>query len=526
VGELNAVLEGVLDDPAFGAVCGDGPGVVVGLVADGELREVAVRGLANIEHRVPITRDTVFHVASVSKQFTAYVVTSLADEGRLGLDDPVAKHLAWFPFADVTVRHLIHHTSGLRDQLMLTFLSGRRLEDVITTDDILTLVRRQKELNFRPGSQFSYSNSGYTLLGSVVEAVTGESLRDFCADRIFGPLGMTSTVFLDDHHDVIPRRADSYYQRPDGEYGRIALSYSNAGPTSLNTTVDDLAAWALHVMTPKVRRLLEVGCTLDDGTRLTYAAGVRAEEYRDNPTLSHSGGDAGYRAHLLVLPDRKVASIVLSNSAEILSQQLARRIIDLVLPEEPDRREPGQLPDGRRPDNADIDGLPGRYLDEDADLVYEVAVVEGELVVRSGTANNLLMRLHADGQFVNEEYRYRLERAPGGIVVHRDQGGGRFCKRLDARWDDATDSGYAGTFRSDELDASVHVDVPASGSPRLRRTGWPAVDLRPLGPGLFLASVPYLGSGDADIVVRYSADRSQLRLGDSRARRVLFTRLD
>ncbi len=524
VGGLDAALEGLLEDPELGVAGSDGPGVVAGLVADGELRQVAVRGLANLEHRVPISRETVFHVASVSKQFTAFAVATLADEGRLGLDDPVAKHVDWFPFADITIRQLIHHASGLRDQWALTFLSGRRLEDVITTDDILTLIRRQRELNFPPGSQYSYSNSGYTLLGAVVEAVTGESLRESCDRLIFGPLGMAGTRFLDDHHDIVPRRADSYCRRPGGDYGRIALSYSNAGATSLNTTVDDLALWALHVMTPKVRGLLESGFTLTDGTPLTYAAGVRTEEYRGNPSLSHSGGDAGYRAHLLVLPDRKIASIVLSNSAEMPSQTLARRIIDLVLPDEPDSSEQGQLSGDRQPVAVDLEGLAGRYLDDDGDAVLDVTVVDGELSVRSGTANVLRLRPDAEGRFVSDEYAFQLAPAAEGIAVYRDQGE-RFCRRLEARYDEAPDPSCAGTFHSDELDAIVHVDSSATGPLRLRRTGWPTVDLRPLGPGLFLASVPYLGSGDADLVVRFTADRSQLRLGDSRARRVRFTRL-
>ena len=524
MGELDAALEGVLDDPEFGVVVSDGPGVVVGVVADGELGHVAVRGLANLEHGVPITRETVFHVASVSKQFTAFAVASLAGEGQLGLDDPVAKHLDWFPFGEVTVRQLIHHASGLRDQWMLTFLSGRRLEDVITTGDIVTMIGRQRELNFTPGSQFSYSNSGYTVLGAIVAGVTGESLREFCAGRIFGPLGMTSTLFLDDHHDVVSRRADSYYRRPDGRHGRVALSYSNAGATSLNTTVDDLASWALHVMTPKARAILEGDFTLTDGTRLTYAAGVRTEEYRGNPSLSHSGGDAGYRAHILVLPDRKIASIVLSNSAEMPAQKLARRIIDLVLPGEPVSSEHGQPPGDWLPEAADLADLAGRYLDDDGDTVLDVTVVDGELSVRSGTANDLRLRPGAEGRFVSDDYAFQLARGSDGIVVHRDQGE-RFCRRLDARYEEAPDSSCAGTFHSDELDAILHVDVPATGPIRLRRTGWPTVDMRPLGPGLFLVSVPFLGSGEVEIVVRYSADRSQLRLGDLRARRVCFTRL-
>lgn len=186
-------------------------------------------------------------------------------------------------------------------------------------------------------------------------------MREFCARRIFGPLGITRTLFLDDHHGIVAQRADSYFRRPDGEHDRIALSYSNAGATSLNTTVDDLARWVLHVMTPKVRGVLEGGFTLQDGTDLSYALGVTAEEYLGIPSLSHSGRDAGYRAHVLVLPDRGIASVVLSNAAQMPAQILAQRMIGLLLddPDSLNSSDSGLPPKVRRPQLADLDGLRG-----------------------------------------------------------------------------------------------------------------------------------------------------------------------
>jgi CubicO group peptidase (beta-lactamase class C family) len=519
-------LQGLLADPEIGVADPDGPGAVVGLVAGGELRAVAARGLANIEHAVPIRRATIFHVASVSKQFTAYAVAMLAAEGALALDDPVVAHLGWFPFGDITVRQLIHHVSGLRDQWALTILSGRRIEDVITTEDVLTLVAGQRELNFPPGSQYSYSNTGYTLLGSIVEAVTGARLREFCAERIFGPLGMEHTTFLDDHHEVISRRADSYYRRAGGGYGRIALSYSIAGATSLNTTVDDLVRWSRHVMTPPVRALLQERYTLTDGTELDYATGVTAGEHRGLRSLSHAGSDAGYRSFLLVLPEERSAAIVLANLADLNVRRLAHAAIDRLLPAR-DGDGGGDGDGGVGPAAAtDADDLVGRYVDA-ADVIYEVRPDDGRYTLRFGWT---ALPLHpgAAGRLVDDVLGFHIEAAGDGILIHPDHGASpHHGHRLDARAADNAGADYAGTYYSRELDVVLHIDATSAGTLRLRRIGWATTDLQPLAPGLFLAVVP-LPEGRAELLlaVRFGPGRSELRLGHPQARRIGFARLD
>jgi CubicO group peptidase (beta-lactamase class C family) len=313
------------------AVPEDEPGCVLGVVADGALRAVAARGLANLEHGVPLTRDTVFHVASVSKQFAAYSCALLADRGDLDLDAQVSGILDFVPFTSITIRQLIHHVSGLRDQWELLLLCGRRLEDMITTAEIVERVARQRDLNFLPGEAYLYSNTGYTLLGLVVERVSGLSLREFAAAEIFGPLGMTTTRFLDDHHDVITGRADSYYPRKSDGNGRIALSYCTAGATSLNTTVPDLARWTIHAMTPTARRLLKQRIALNDGTPLGYGTGVMLGVRRGRPFIEHGGSDAGYRAQMLIYPEDGVGAIALSNRAGCPVADLAYRAADLAL---------------------------------------------------------------------------------------------------------------------------------------------------------------------------------------------------
>ena len=223
----------------------DSPGCAVAVVRDGRIVYEHGYGMADLDHDIPITPSTVFHVASMSKQFTATAIVLLAQEGRLSLDDPVRKYVPEVPDfgVPITLRHLIHHTSGLRDQWELLEMAGWRYSlDLITDDDVLELVSRQKELNFKPGEKFLYCNTGYTLLAQVVKRVSGKSLREFTEERIFKPLNMTSTHFRDDHAEIVKRQAYGYV--PDKATFRLSVTnFDTVGATSLLTTVEDLAVW-------------------------------------------------------------------------------------------------------------------------------------------------------------------------------------------------------------------------------------------------------------------------------------------
>jgi CubicO group peptidase (beta-lactamase class C family) len=310
---LAALLDAVVPDP-------HGPGVVVGLVgADGSLT-TAARGLAVLEHGVPIGDSTVFHLASVSKQFTAEAVHLLVRD----VGDPVVKYLPWVPFAELTVEQLVRHRSGLRDQWELVEAAGSRMEDVITTADLVELIRRQTRLNFTPGSAYAYSNTNYTLLGLLVEAVSGETLDSFCRKHFFEPLGMDDTRFVDSHRAVVSRRASSYRRTADG-YERIVLSYATAGATSLHSTVTDLARWAAAVSSRESWR----------GTAYTgsdsYGWGVHIGEHAGELKLWHAGADAGFRTHLAMVPGVGSA-VVLGNFAELDPDELAHQLLNLLKP--------------------------------------------------------------------------------------------------------------------------------------------------------------------------------------------------
>ncbi len=233
----------------------ESPGAAIAVIRDGAVIYKRGYGSANLEYNVPITSQTVFHVASVSKQFTAFAITMLANQGKLSLDDDIRKHLPELPDfgKKITIRHLIFHTSGLRDQWTLLGMAGWRLDDVITKEHIMKIVRHQKELNFDPGAEYLYSNTGYTLLAVIVERVSGQPFRDYTEASIFKPLGMTNTHFHDDHERIVKNRAYSYSSAGPGRGFKAApLTYANVGATSLFTTAEDLARWVINFEDKKI----------------------------------------------------------------------------------------------------------------------------------------------------------------------------------------------------------------------------------------------------------------------------------
>jgi CubicO group peptidase (beta-lactamase class C family) len=325
----------------------DSPGCALAVVKGGEVVYKRGYGMANLEYDVPITPRTIFHVASVSKQFTDFAIAILADEGRLSLDDEVRAHVPELPdFGEpITIRHLIHHTSGIRDQWELLVAAGWRMDDVITTDDVLELVGRQRELNFRPGSEYLYCNTGYTLMAVIVERVTGSSLREFCAERIFEPLGMLDTHFHDDHREIVRGRAYSYSPREEGGFQHSVLSYATVGATSLFTTVEDLARWDQNFYEAKVGGsavvdLVQTPGVLNDGERLRYAFGLNIGEYRGLRIVEHSGADAGYRSHLIRFPGQHFSVAILCNLGAMIPSELTRRVADVYLADDfPEERK-------------------------------------------------------------------------------------------------------------------------------------------------------------------------------------------
>jgi CubicO group peptidase (beta-lactamase class C family) len=258
----------------------DSPGAATAVIEQGKLAYQKGYGSANLEYNIPIGPDTIFHVASVSKQFTAMAVVLLERDGKLSIDDDVHKYLPELPdySQKITLRNLLQHTSGIRDQWQTLSTAGWSMEDVITQDQILRMLFRQKELNFPPGTRHLYSNSGFTLLAEIVTRVSGKPMPEFCDERLFRPLGMTHTHFHQDLHQIVPGRAYSYSPAKGGGFENAPLNYANVGATSLFTTADDLVKWLDNFREPKVGGAtaiarLQEQCVLTNGQKVDYGLG-------------------------------------------------------------------------------------------------------------------------------------------------------------------------------------------------------------------------------------------------------------
>jgi len=314
------------------------PGCALGIYREGEIVYTKGFGMSNLEHGIPIQPDSIFHIASISKQFTDMCVALLASEGVFDVDDDIRLYVPEVPDfgPTITIRHLIHHVSGLRDQWSLLELAGWREEDLVTEADVMDLVMRQTALNFTPNDEYLYSNTGYTLLSMIVRRVSGKTLREFCQERIFGPLEMTRTHFQDDHSEIVKGRTQAYEPRKKGGYRISIPEFDVVGTTSLFTTVEDLAKWDRNFSTvqvggPEVIAQIQTPGTFNNGKQMSYAWGLVEDTYRGARQIGHGGSDHGYRADYSRFPDFGFTVTCLSNVSDSNPHVLTQRVTDAVL---------------------------------------------------------------------------------------------------------------------------------------------------------------------------------------------------
>lgn len=303
----------------------DTPGCAVAVVHNGHVIHERGYGMANLDYGIAITPDTVFYIASVSKQFTAAAVALLAEEGKISLDDDIRKYVPEIPSYQQTirVRHLIHHTSGLRDYLALWSKSGRSYADSITEAEAIALIARQDGLEFTPGSTYNYSNSGYFLLSVIVKRASGKPLSQYAQEKIFTPLGMRNTHFHDDRSLIVPNRASAYFKRkPEqgGGFGIFLTSYDLVGDGGVLTTVRDMVRWDRNFYrnelgTRGATLIAQLQSTepMNDGTPGEYAFGLLPRQIDTMKAVGHPGTFIGFNADYVRIPDRRAAMITLCN---------------------------------------------------------------------------------------------------------------------------------------------------------------------------------------------------------------------
>jgi CubicO group peptidase (beta-lactamase class C family) len=315
----------------------DSPGGVVGVIGNGRFLYQRGYGCTNLAEGIPITPNTVFRVASVSKQFTAACIALLAEAGELSLDDEVGRYFPELPRWEtaVNIRHLVHHTSGWPDYLELMAAAGKCDHDYYTGEEVLLMLSRHSEPSFLPGREHSYSNTNYFLLGELVRRVSGLSLRAFAEAHIFQPLGMHHSHFHDDHPEVVPQLAIGYGPQPSGGFAMSMTPLDIVGDGGLLTTIGDLLLWdqnfynnRLGQRDPELVAQLVIGGLLDNGRSVPYAFGLEISSYQGEPVIRHSGSFVGYRAEMMRFPLQKLTIICLANLSTIETTMLAQHVAD------------------------------------------------------------------------------------------------------------------------------------------------------------------------------------------------------
>jgi CubicO group peptidase (beta-lactamase class C family) len=400
----------------------DSPGCALAVVEDGQIVYKKGYGMANLELGVPVSPASVFYIGSVSKQFVAMCIALLADREVISMDDDIRKYVPEMPDygVPVTIRHLIHHTGGIRDYLELEAIA-RIPFGFYHEQDVIGLISRQRELNFVPGEEHTYSNSGYFMLGVIVERASGQSLREFAHENIFEPLGMKNSRFHDDFQELIPDRAAGYFDAGKGSFRNFISTFDCVGSGGLFTSVEDLFLWDQNFTHHKVggkdvMALLHTQGVLNSGEKLEYAFGLQIDDYRGLKIVEHGGSLGGYRAELLRFPEQRFSVIILSNLSSVVPNRLARQVADLYLVE--DFKEEKPKPKRRaveKPATFHISEktlleFPGQFHSEEIQTDFQILIEDGKLCLRRDLGPNLPMQAAGEDLFKVQGWTIRFVR--------------------------------------------------------------------------------------------------------------------
>lgn len=440
----------------------DEPGVAIAVSHHGERVFSRGFGIADLQHNVPITPQTRFEAASISKQFTAIAILLLAQQGALSLDDGVAAHLPELgaQAEAVSIRHLLMHTGGFRDISTLSGMAGWRVEDARTDEQMLALLSLQHAGNSAPDGEYQYSNSGYFVLARIVERVSGVPFEDFVEQRIFAPLGMADSQFRRGLGRPVTSLADSY--RPAGDdFLRANLNSAITGSTGLITTTEDLLRWSANFADPVVGNAETIAMMRDirmmaDGGEAVHAMGQERREYNGMVTWAHGGRDGGYRAFLIRIPERDFTVAVLSNRSDFLMANIAFDIVDIYFPESVREAAPWVPADERLLARyaGDYELFPGLIFSlraEDDQLLFSVLGQGEGIALPQQGAHRFTLN---PAQDISIEFRLDEEGPAPSLRYHLGMNGWIEAPRIelepfDAASVDPTD--YAGRYYSEEL---------------------------------------------------------------------------
>lgn len=400
------------------------PGLGIGLVADDNLVIKKNFGLANLDYRIPISDSTVFSIASVSKEFTAYCILLLEKQGKLSLDDEIHKYLPQLPAYSwpITISDLLHHTSGLRDYVELLALGGWGSEDIMSLGNVLSAVYKQKGLNSPPHTKYHYSNSNYLLLGEIIKKITGQSLADYAKENIFTPLEMHRTMFNESFRNTVPNLATSYRSAGNNSFRRVLNNYAFTGPAGIYSTVPDLAKWITYVITlyrqndPLYRKMIMLEKLPGDETN-NYACGFFiSNRYKGIPMIYHDGYDVAYRAYMACFPSVGLGFILLSNNDAVNPKYYGNLISDMLVKGKAQKDTAvnwREIKETNGSTAAQRTNLTGTYLMESG-FVFEIKENKDVLnVILDGDAFRLY--LQSNGEWSVKEFDYNIIFDPDNI---------------------------------------------------------------------------------------------------------------
>ncbi|MBI9043414.1 MAG: beta-lactamase family protein [Anaerolineaceae bacterium] len=370
----------------------DSPGCVLGIIKDGQFIYKRGYGLANLEYSIPLSPHSILDIGSTSKQFTALCILLLSRKGKISLDDPIQKYIPELPEyeAPVTIQHLVHHTSGIRDYLELMYFAGMPFENDYQEPEIISLIARQKQLNFIPGEEFLYSNSGYLLMAEIVKRVSGKDLRDFAQENIFAPLKMTQTHFHNNFKEIVKNRASAYAPLGSEVKGfKIDMGiFDVLGDGALYTSVEDLFLWdqnyyhnILDGGGQDLIQAMEEKFSLNSGEIINYAFGLDVTEYKGLKLVRHGGAWYGYRAEMLRFPEHQFSVICLANLGTMNPTGLALQVADLYLAEALKETMHKKEEEFIELSNEALKSFTGFYQNEDATFTGFIRLIDDQLLL-------------------------------------------------------------------------------------------------------------------------------------------------
>jgi CubicO group peptidase (beta-lactamase class C family) len=480
------------------------PGCALAVAKDGHIVYEHGYGMANLELGIAITPESVFDIGSVSKQITAMAILLLAQEHKLSLDDDIRKYLPEIPDygSTITIRHMLHHTSGLRNYDDLFDLVGIPEADLTTDRDAMDLIVRQKGVNFKPGEEFLYSDTNFFLMSQIIKRITGQTLRQFAQDRIFGPLEMTSTHFHDDHTMIVPRRATGYAPHPGGGFEMDMSNFEQLGDGSVMTTVEDLFKWDQNFEhatvggAEAIRQLTTPG-TLNNDERIPYGMGVFIDRYRGLNWWHHSGEWVGYRAAFSHFPDQHFSTLVLCNCVgNMAPMRMAKRVADLYLADDFARAEKSSSPQNSATvPTSSLERYAGAYWSEKNGALRRFSIQDGKLVmVGPGMTYDMLPQGNGQFELVEPDSEHRdkyMFRSTNGESELETQEGGAPVVYMAVKGsapDPSHFKDYVGSYTNEELQSTWNLVVQNG---KLIRQQWMAEDqeLDPSFPDGFIADL-------------------------------------